>query len=291
LTLQGGIPFERLYGKTPDYFNLHLFGCVYYVLLAPREHTKLTVQSIDCVFLGYSTEYKGYHCSNTVARRMRMSQDVAFDESQPFYPCPTTDAFPASLVDSLSFLFFSDAPPASLPISRSTLSSSVSSSESHPVVLDYMMKPPVTQFYSHRGACLSGAPASSDEFSSDVPSSSFIEDVPSSPVEPSSPTDSSLEQLVRRSHRLCRPHDCYSPSDFTVTALFELASYRDVILHLEWQHVMAKEIAALERTGTWDLVSCPSHVRLFTCKWIYKVKTRSDGSLECYKTHFVACGF
>jgi transposase InsO family protein len=27
-TLQGGIPFERLFGKTPDYSNLHLFGYV-----------------------------------------------------------------------------------------------------------------------------------------------------------------------------------------------------------------------------------------------------------------------
>jgi hypothetical protein len=47
---------------------------------------------------------------------------------------------------------------------------------------------------------------SSDELSSYVPSSSFIEDVSSSPsVEPSSLVDSSLEQLIRRSHRLHQP--------------------------------------------------------------------------------------
>jgi hypothetical protein len=40
--------------------------------------------------------------------------------------------------------------------------------------------------------------------------SSFIEDVPSFPPgEPSSLIDSSPEQLVRRSHRLRRPPDCY----------------------------------------------------------------------------------
>ena len=27
------------------------------------------------------------------------------------------------------------------------------------------------------------------------------------------------------------------------------------------------------------------------CKWIYKIKTRFDGSIECYKTHLVAKGF
>jgi hypothetical protein len=47
--------------------------------------------------------------------------------------------------------------------------------------------------------------------------------------------------------------------------------------------VMAKEIAALERTDTWELVPCPPHIHPITCKWVYKVKTRSDGSLECYK--------
>jgi hypothetical protein len=41
-TLQGGIPFEHLCGKTSDYSSLHLCGCLCYVLLAPRECTKLT---------------------------------------------------------------------------------------------------------------------------------------------------------------------------------------------------------------------------------------------------------
>jgi hypothetical protein len=55
--------------------------------------------------------------------------------------------------------------------------------------------------------------------------------------------------------------------------------------------MMAEEIAALEWTGMWDLVPCPPRVRPITCKWVYKVKTHSDGSLERYKTRLVARSF
>jgi hypothetical protein len=92
----------------------------------------------------------------------------------------------------LSFLLFHDAPSASLPIHRS---SSVSSTESPPVVPDYAVKPPVTQFYSCRGARLLDALAFSDELSSDV-SSSFIEDVPFFFLLLSLPLQSSLFVIV-----------------------------------------------------------------------------------------------
>jgi hypothetical protein len=173
---------------------------------------------------------------------MRTSRDVIFDESRPFYPRPSSAVSPASLVDHLIFLFFSDAPPTPLPIPRSTLPSSMSSSEYSLVDLYYMIKSLVTQFYSHRGALLSDAPPSLDELSYNVSSSSFLEDAPSCP----SVVPSSLEQLIRSSHYLYQPPDYYSPSAFIVTTLSEPASYRDAILHPEWQYAMIEEIAALE---------------------------------------------
>jgi hypothetical protein len=79
----------------------------------------------ECVFLGYSAEYKGYRCWNPVGRKMCTSRDVAFDEPRPFYLRPSSDASFASLVEPLSFLFFPDAPSAPLLISRPALPSLV----------------------------------------------------------------------------------------------------------------------------------------------------------------------
>ena len=54
---------------------------------------------------------------------------------------------------------------------------------------------------------------------------------------------------------------------------------------------MATKIAALEANHTWTLTLLPSHKKPIVCKWVYKIKHRSDGSVERYKARLVAKGF
>jgi hypothetical protein len=87
-----------------------------------------------------------------------------------------------------------------------------------------------------------------------------------------------------------RSPDFYNPASYSVSAIPE-TTYRESVVHPEWQLAMAEEIVALERTGAWELVPLPPRVRLITCKWVFKVKTHSNGTLERYKTRLVARGF
>jgi hypothetical protein len=113
----------------------------------------------------------------------------------------------------------------------------------------------------------------------------------SSPIETSSVEDSFSQPS---SHYNLHDHGFLKPTDqygFAGTVLSKPTTYHDAICHPEWQYAMAEEIAALKRTSTWDIVPFPSHAHPITCKWVYKIKTRSDGSLEHYKARLVAYGF
>ena len=54
---------------------------------------------------------------------------------------------------------------------------------------------------------------------------------------------------------------------------------------------MNEELAAFQRTHTWDLVPMPPGANPISCKWIYKIKTKSDSFIEQYKICLVAKGF
>jgi histone deacetylase 1/2 len=49
-------------------------------------------------------------------------------------------------------------------------------------------------------------------------------------------------------------------------------------------------MGALMKNGTWHLVPAQKGKNVISCKWVYKVKKKVDGSIDCYKARLVAKG-
>ncbi|XP_075648676.1 uncharacterized protein LOC142619463 [Castanea sativa] len=76
-----------------------------------------------------------------------------------------------------------------------------------------------------------------------------------------------------------------------ITNVSEPKSYHEAVQDPKWQVAMAVVIATLESNQTWTLTSLPPHKRAIGCKWVYRVKYKTDGSVERYKAKLVGKGF
>lgn len=57
-----------------------------------------------------------------------------------------------------------------------------------------------------------------------------------------------------------------------------------------WQATMNQEFETLHANQTWDLVSLPIEKKPIRCKWVYKIKYKSDGSIKRLKARLVFKG-
>jgi hypothetical protein len=114
---------------------------------------------------------------------------------------------------------------------------------------------------------------------------------PASPVDP--PTPDPDISVPRRStqvttlHSHLRDYHCYS----ALATLHEPRSFREAHTNPFWQNAMSEELNALSKTHTWDLVDLPPGKTAVGYKWVFKIKTKSDGSIKRYKTRLMENGF
>ena len=122
--------------------------------------------------------------------------------------------------------------------------------------------------------------------------------LPASAPNSSSPSDPSPLPLVpvnlhpmqtRSKCGISKPKLCYKATlDYNFT---EPPTYKIASSFPNWCKAMDAEFDALQKQQTWVLVPPSPHFNLVGCKWVYKLKLHSDGSIARYKARLVAKGF
>ena len=94
--------------------------------------------------------------------------------------------------------------------------------------------------------------------------------------------------VTRSKHGIYKPKALQVTHDYTV---IEPPPFAIAAKHLQWVAATDDEFKSLQQQKTWSLVPRPANKNIVTCKWVYKLKRNSDGSIARYKARLVVRGY
>ena len=123
------------------------------------------------------------------------------------------------------------------------------------------------------------------------------------PILDNLPADNYLPIALRKGKRTCTNHPISHHMSYSklsqnhssyvseITNMFIPNNIQEALDDPDWRLAVMEEVNALEKNGTWDLVSISKNQKLVGCKWLFTVKFKADGSVERRKVRLVAKGF
>ena len=314
-------PYQKLFGKPPNYLKLRIFGCLCFPWLRPYTAHKLDGRSLPCVFLGYSITESAYLCLHLPTGRIYTSHHVQFVESTFPYASQVLDKVDA--VDTQPPLF---TPPTHVPIFTAPL---VQHSTPPPPSQDPQSPVSQTHSVSHEqnnnlgsgidstNTITSSAqvqPETSTSSPSTSPSPNLLthttqpepspnqQNLNTQPTPSVSSTDlaqpapqpsvtNAHPMQTRAKNKISKPAKKLTllatninPKPSIPTTLIQ--AMRDE----NWRQSMCDEYNAQLRNETFELVPPNPTQHVIATKWVHTLKYLPNGVLDRYKSRLVARG-
>ncbi|CAN1187372.1 Retrovirus-related Pol polyprotein from transposon TNT 1-94 [Linum perenne] len=264
-------PFEKLWKVKPTVTHFRVFGCVCYVFVPDQLRSKFDKKAIRCIFVGYDEQRKGWRCCDPETGKCHVSRNVVFDEMTSYWsPQVTIEPESEEIKERV----------------QEKLEKNIKIEEEQE---EASTKPEASQ--ETHGARDEIVAKEKSPWRTTVSQEVREEQRPSQLEESETQEAEDLPEL-RRSRRQRRANPKYANAALIEEAIInEPNTFEEASLKKEWLKAMKEEIDALDHNETWDLVPKPEGVKPISCKWVYKVKTSPDGSIERYKARLVARGF
>ncbi|PKU76601.1 Retrovirus-related Pol polyprotein from transposon TNT 1-94 [Dendrobium catenatum] len=265
-------PYEILYQEPPDYTHLKVFGSLCYPWLKPYSNHKFSPLSHPCVFIGYAPLQKGYRCLDPKNNKVFTSRHVVFNEQIfPFCQLNTQQTSTSTQTNPIPPLLL--VPANHLPPAISDNTTPPSKTTSPP---QHMLP-------------------TSPTLTNQPPDNSFSHQDKS--ILPNVDTTNSLSHSQPITHHMAtrsktghsKPKKIFDLSHIIHEA--EPSTYNQASKSAQWRAAMSQEFQALQTQGTWDLIPPHPTQNVLGCKWTYRIKLKSDGTVARYKARLVAKGF
>ena len=265
-------PEEAWTGTKPSISHLRTFGCRAYAHVPKQKRSKFDRKAIECIFVGYPDNVKGYKLFNPDTKTVINSRDVTFDELGDQEP-PNLDSSKANLQGPQRVV-------VSLP-------DTPSDDDAHTD--------------DARGDDASGDDANGDNDNSDDDDGHYdsdgrgnFDEDDDTIVDDEEPEGATINE-PRRSGRERRPPSRFSDYIYlTGYTEEEPTTYAEAISRSDskqWEQAARTEYDSLITNKTWKLVDLPPGRKAIGCKWVFKIKYDSSGKLERYKARLVAKGY
>jgi hypothetical protein len=303
-------PFEAWNKLKPDISSFRVFGCRAYALIPKELRTKFDSKAQPCVYLGPDFNHSTFKLFNLSSKKIIKSRDVVFDESilgtnlstshqiisQPssiteydfsdLFPFPTAHVEPEHKPHEEPYDRQETSPPQDFEDYDPELKHAISD-------LEKVLRPasPHVHFESSPGMSRDVSPLPDDD---DLPEDDVLTESPDGQESPEQPP--TFEPSLRRSNRISRTPLRFDEESHTASGVFpsDPSTYSEAISgpsSEEWSEAIRKEHTSLLDNDTWVLTPLPHGRKAIGSKWVFKVKTKSDGSIDRYKARLVAKGY
>lgn len=279
-------PAEIWFKNKPNLSILRVFGATCFNHIPKEKRSKLDERSSKCIMVGYAST-RAYRLWNTETNKLIIGRNVVFNENAVLGRHNVSEIWDSEAEESLS----NDGEAA-------TDCDDVfgDSANDHGVDLDGTgCSKDIVHDVSLDGIGISKDNINGTDLDSIGNSTENGHDAN---------MDGIGDNMLRRSTRNRRQPDRYGVNQTENDAHFALSAMEfveDDPLSIseakqrsdwkEWQKAINEEYDSLKKNNTWTECVLPVGRKAISCKWVFKLKRKSDGDIDKYKARLVAMGF